>query len=70
MNENGVITGYADGAFKPDKGVTKAEFVSMLKEIGGKVGFLNASYFVTWYKKHTRLAPTEYRKRTDMNGVL
>ncbi len=33
-----------------------------VKEIGEKVGFLNASYFVTWYKKHTGLAPTEYRK--------
>ncbi|OUS72198.1 hypothetical protein B1748_25430 [Paenibacillus sp. MY03] len=33
-----------------------------VKEIGEKVGFLNASYFVTWYKKQTGLAPTEYRK--------
>ncbi len=33
------------------------------KEVGEKVGFLNASYFVTWYKKHTGLAPTEYRKQ-------
>lgn len=34
-----------------------------VKEVGEKVGFLNASYFVTWYKKHTGLAPTEYRKQ-------
>lgn len=34
-----------------------------VKEIGEKVGFLNSSYFVTWYKKHTGLAPTEYRKK-------
>ncbi|GGH31112.1 helix-turn-helix domain-containing protein [Paenibacillus segetis] len=34
-----------------------------VKEIGEKVGFLNSSYFVTWYKKNTGLAPTEYRKR-------
>ncbi|MFC5407273.1 helix-turn-helix domain-containing protein [Cohnella soli] len=33
-----------------------------VKEIGEKVGILNASYFVTWYKKHTGMAPTEYRK--------
>jgi len=33
-----------------------------VKEIGEKVGFLNASYFVTWYKKQTGMAPTEYRK--------
>lgn len=33
-----------------------------VKEIGERVGFLNASYFVTWYKKQTGMAPTEYRK--------
>ncbi|MCU6708600.1 helix-turn-helix domain-containing protein [Paenibacillus sp. J5C_2022] len=35
----------------------------MVKEIGRKVGFLNPSYFVTWYKKQTGLAPSEYRKK-------
>ncbi len=34
-----------------------------VKEIGTQVGFLNSSYFVTWYKKNTGLAPTEYRKQ-------
>lgn len=33
-----------------------------VKEIGKRVGFLNPSYFVTWYKKQTGMAPTEYRK--------
>lgn len=34
-----------------------------VKEVGEKVGFLNPSYFVTWYKKHTGFAPTEYRRQ-------
>jgi len=34
-----------------------------VKEVGKKVGFLNASYFVTWYKRHTGCAPTEFRKQ-------
>ncbi|RJG25316.1 S-layer homology domain-containing protein [Paenibacillus thiaminolyticus] len=36
MNKNGVITGYDDGTFKPDKGVTKAEFVSMFSRLFDK----------------------------------
>ncbi|RUS48691.1 helix-turn-helix domain-containing protein [Cohnella sp. AR92] len=42
-----------------------------VKEIGERVGFLNASYFVTWYKKHMGMAPTEYRKHASKSdGAL
>lgn len=30
MVNKGIITGYPDGTFKPDKGITRAEFVSLL----------------------------------------
>lgn len=36
MSEQGVIKGYSDGTFKPDNGVTKAEFVSMFSRLFDK----------------------------------
>ncbi|WP_179136276.1 S-layer homology domain-containing protein [Paenibacillus sp. 32352] len=36
MSEHGVIKGYSDGTFKPDAGVTKAEFVSMFSRLFDK----------------------------------
>lgn len=34
-----------------------------IKEIGMKVGFNNSSYFVTLFKKHTGVSPSEYRNK-------
>lgn len=34
-----------------------------IKEIGIKVGFNNSSYFVTLFKKHTGMSPSEYRNK-------
>lgn len=33
LADRGVIKGYADGSFKPDKTITKAEFVHMLQKL-------------------------------------
>lgn len=38
-----------------------------VKEISGKVGFNNPSYFVTWFKKNTGVSPGDYRTRLWMN---
>ncbi|KRE36424.1 AraC family transcriptional regulator [Paenibacillus sp. Soil724D2] len=34
-----------------------------IKEVGVKVGFNNPSYFVTLFKKHTGMSPSEYRNK-------
>ncbi|KRE64878.1 helix-turn-helix domain-containing protein [Paenibacillus sp. Soil750] len=34
-----------------------------IKEVGTKVGFNNSSYFVTLFKKHTGMSPSEYRNK-------
>ncbi|CAN7404600.1 AraC family transcriptional regulator [Paenibacillus sp. LjRoot153] len=34
-----------------------------IKEVGIKVGFNNPSYFVTLFKKHTGMSPSEYRNK-------
>lgn len=39
LKDNGVVKGYDDGSFKPDKLVNRAEFVKMLYEAKGENGY-------------------------------
>jgi len=34
-----------------------------IKEIAGRLGFLEASHFSNYFKKHTSQSPAEYRKQ-------
>ena len=57
MKELGYINGYEDGTFKPDKLVTRAEFVKVLVEQKGGVGnipdgTLTGFYDVDTYTRH------------------
>ncbi|KHF36516.1 Endo-1,4-beta-xylanase A precursor [Paenibacillus sp. P1XP2] len=44
MSDSGVITGYADGTYRPDAPVTKAEFVSMFSRLFDKYGDATPNY--------------------------
>ncbi len=54
MNENGVIQGYPDGTFKPDKCVNRAEFLKMMylsfeENIIVEDGFAGSNYYDNFF---------------------
>lgn len=58
LKENGVITGYPDGSFRPDKDVTRAEFATILAE-SQKIPMVNLAFndFKDVPKKHWAANP-------------
>lgn len=55
-SEYGIITGYPDGTFKPEKNVTRAEFMVMLmnalksKQVGAELPFTDTTEIGAWAK--------------------
>ena len=52
--------------------IVEAKYLLMLldeniSEIADKVGYTDLSYFIRFFKKHTQMTPTEYRKRIDFS---
>src|SRR3989338_5314906 len=61
LQEAGVVQGYPDGTFQPDKEVNRAEFLKMLYETTGMVGYDDALSFPDvpaneWYTKYVKEA--------------
>ncbi len=57
----GIATGYADGTFRPDGVITRAEFVSLLSralklEAGKEAAFQDASRIPAWAREHVAKA--------------
>jgi AraC-like DNA-binding protein len=62
-------TGKSISAWIADKTIAEAKVMLQdkflnIKEIAGRLGFLEASHFSNYFKKHTSLSPAEYRKQT------
>ncbi|MCK9186290.1 S-layer homology domain-containing protein [Candidatus Gracilibacteria bacterium] len=61
LEEQGVVQGYSDGTFRPEKNITRAEFLKMLYEtIGREYGDLGIPfsdvYPDAWYAKYVKEA--------------
>jgi AraC family transcriptional activator of pobA len=61
-------TGKSISAWIADKTIAEAKAMLQdkqinIKEIAGKLGFLEASHFSNYFKKHTTQSPAEYRKQ-------
>jgi AraC family transcriptional regulator, transcriptional activator of pobA len=61
-------TGKSISAWIADKTIAEAKVMLQdkqmnIKEIAGKLGFLEASHFSNYFKKHTSQSPAEYRKQ-------
>ncbi|MVT08271.1 helix-turn-helix domain-containing protein [Chitinophaga tropicalis] len=61
-------TGRSISAWIADKTVAEARVMLRkpgisIKEIAGRLGFLEASHFSNYFKKHTSVSPAEYRKQ-------
>lgn len=61
-------TGKSISAWIADKTIAEAKVMLQdkqmnIKEIAGKLGFLEASHFSNYFKKHTSKSPAEYRKQ-------
>jgi AraC-like DNA-binding protein len=60
-------TGKSISTWIADKTIAEAKVMLQnkllsIKEIAGRLGFLEASHFSNYFKKHTSLSPAEYRK--------
>ncbi len=52
--------------------IVEAKYLLMLldvniTEIAGKLGYHDSAYFIRFFKKHTSLTPTEYRRKIDLS---
>ena len=61
-------TGKSISAWIADKTIAEAKVMLQdpelsIKEIAGRLGFLEAPHFSNYFKKHTLLSPAEYRKQ-------
>lgn len=61
LEKNGVITGYTDGTYKPERAVTRAEFVSILNRLTGISPVTESTSFTdvemnAWYAGHVAAA--------------
>lgn len=61
-------TGKSISAWIADKTIGEAKVMLQdpklsIKEVGGKLGFLEASHFSNYFKKHTEQSPAQYRKQ-------
>lgn len=52
MSELGIVKGYADGTFKPQGNITRAEFATMISRFEEVQEMQNKSYFVDINKEH------------------
>jgi len=69
MSKRGVVSGYSDGTFKPDNGVTKAEFVSMYARLFDKYK-PNKSEDEFWNIKEFQDVPTSFWAYKYISDVI
>ncbi len=68
LGDLGIINGYEDGSFKPDKSITRAEFVNIVSRLEGKISLELNNIFTDLNSNHWAYTSILYSK--EMGWVL